>query len=127
MTAKAQTIPEMLKSLSAKPKDVGSIALALGVKKSRRALPALYEIAVDKGVDAKERAKIIRAISEIIDSREGFDRAALNVFSSLASDKSPLIRGFATGIFRKIGGETSRSLLQPLSTDPDPWVRQKAG
>ena len=127
MTAKAQTIPEMLKSLSSKPKDVGSIALKLGAKKNRRALSALYEIAADDKVDVKERAKVIRAISEIIDGREGFDLGAQKVFSSLSKDKSPLIRGFTAGIFQKIGGEMGRSLLKPLTSDSDPWVRQKAG
>lgn len=127
MTTKPKTIPQLLKSLQSKSADLGSIALALGAKKSRRALAPLYDLAVNGEVDVKERAKVIRAISEIVDGREAFDRAALNVFASLSLDESPLIRGFTAGVFRKIGGEKGRSLLNPLRSDPDSWVRQKAG
>lgn len=100
-------------------------ALLLGVMGARKSLPKLYELA-QSDMKVEEQAKIIRAIAEIIDGREAFDEAAMNLFLELAQSKSNLIRGFSAKLFASMGGMTAQSTLKKMQNDEDPWVRQKA-
>ena len=102
------------------------IVLLLGVMGERQALSCFYKLVLDDSRELEVRARVVRAISEIVDGRDVFDEAATDVFNDLVSSPKNLIRGFSAKIFVSLGGAWAGSMLNKLALDPDAWVRQKA-
>ena len=123
---------ELLEYLNGSTKDpnnskaLAKVILLLGVMRERQALKSYYKLVLCLDLSLELRARVIRAISEIVDSRDVFDESAIEIFESLAKSSENSIRGFSAKIFENLEGTWAMSKLNELSRDSDAWVRQKA-
>jgi HEAT repeat protein len=101
-------------------------ALLLGALKARAALPALYELVEAEALGADVRPIVARALAEIIEGQDAFDDRCRAALERLAADADRSTRAFAAQAFGSLGDLRSRSRVQALAQDKDPWVREKA-
>ncbi len=103
----------------------GRAALLLASKADRSALPALYQAALDLTAPADTRARVMRAIAELVDGRDAFDESAMATFAKLEQDADHLVRGYLARTYWRIGGLVGQERLQKMANDRHAWVREQ--
>ena len=128
---KRRSVPALIAALDGPPppfgdKQVGRIALLLGAFRDRAALGALLRESRNEELDDENRAFVARAIAELFDGQDAFDDRTRDVIEILATASDRYTRAFAAKAFGGMGDERSRSRIEALTQDDDPWVRDQA-
>ena len=113
----AEEIPMPLKA---------KLALMLGAMKARDALPALFRLCADAFTPLELKPYLARAAAEIVDGRDAFDEDVRVFLEEWSTSSEPLLRAAAGQAFAGLGDLRSKSRLEALAGDENPWVREQA-
>lgn len=131
LRARERAVPYLVEALDAPTPPGGTpppgrVALLLGAMRARPALPALLARVTAPEVSVDVVPLIARAIAEIVDGRDAFDDDVREALERLAGSHDRFVRAFAAQAFGSLGDLRSRARVEALTSDPDPWVQERA-
>ncbi len=128
LAARGACVPALISVLEA-PHDgaIGRHALLASALGARDALPALFEVVMQRRASADDRAFVARALAELLQNHDAFDDRARNALETLAVDDDRYVRAFCAQAFGALSDKRSKARVQALAEDRDAWVREQAG
>lgn len=102
------------------------LALMLGAMKARDALPLLFRLCADAFTATELKPYLARAAAEIVDGRDAFDEEVRVFLEEWSASAEPLMRAAAAQAFAGLSDLRSKSRLEALAGDENPWVREQA-
>ncbi len=105
---------------------VARAALLIGAMGAREAVPTLCRVARSGRIAKDDGAFVARALAELLDGRDAFDDDVRNALEALSTSTDIYTRAFAAEAFGALGDQRSRSRVQALAEDKEPWVKDKA-
>lgn len=129
LAAGPAAVPHLIEAIgvvAATGSPVARAALLVGALRARAALPALYARIEARDLAPEQRPFVARALTELLDGQDAFDDRARAAVEALAADHERTTRAFAAQAFGALSDLRSKSRVQALAHDADPWVRDKA-
>lgn len=131
LRAQSEGVAALVRGLEKPTEEVPTVlkaklALMLGAMKARDALGVLFRLCADAFTPGELKAYLARAAAEIVDGRDAFDETIRTFLEEWSTSEEPLMRAAAAQAFAGLGDLRSKSRLEALASDENPWVREQA-